>query len=84
MVLDTTNQNSGRWNGACTLLQQQLGKELSHLAYRHHIFELVIGAVFDSLMGTINNPVLPFTDTLRKEWPKLNKGTCHFKEYIIC
>lgn len=84
MVFDTTNQNSGRWNGACTLLQQQLGKELLHLACRHHIFELVIGAVFDSLMGTSNNPVLPFTDTLRKGWPKLDKGTCHFKEYIIC
>ena len=35
---DTTASNTGHLKGACVILQQQLDRELLHLACRHHIF----------------------------------------------
>jgi hypothetical protein len=45
-VFDTTASNSGRLNGACVLLEQKLGRNILFLAYRHHVFEIILQAVF--------------------------------------
>jgi hypothetical protein len=74
MVFDTTAHNSGRVKGACTLIQQQLDKELLELACRHHIFELVLGVVFETLVGISKTPTIPFVDLLAKEWKNLDQG----------
>ena len=46
MSFDTTASNTGPCIGACTLVQQKLEKKLLSLACRHHILEIVVGAVF--------------------------------------
>ena len=38
---DTTTANTGRLNGACTLLEFKMQKKLLWLACRHHILEVV-------------------------------------------
>jgi hypothetical protein len=40
MSFDTTSSNTGELNGACTLLQQKIGRSLFSVACRHHIHEL--------------------------------------------
>ena len=37
-----TSSNTGYRNGACILIEQKLDKDLLHIAYRHHIYELVL------------------------------------------
>ncbi|KAF2891613.1 hypothetical protein ILUMI_14560 [Ignelater luminosus] len=48
-VFDTTSSNTGRFNGACTLLEMKLGRNILFLACRHHIFELVLLAAMSSV-----------------------------------
>jgi len=38
---DTTAGNTGRLNGACTLLEKKMGHDLLWLACRHHVMELI-------------------------------------------
>jgi hypothetical protein len=47
-VFDTTVSNSGRLNGTCVLLEQKLNRNILFFAYRHHIFEIVLQADFDT------------------------------------
>ncbi|KAF2905067.1 hypothetical protein ILUMI_01110 [Ignelater luminosus] len=48
-VFDTTSFNTGRFNGAYTLLKMKLGRNILFLAWRHHIFELVLQAAMSSV-----------------------------------
>ena len=41
MSFDTTAGNTGHLNGACTLLEKQMGRDLLWLACRHHVMELI-------------------------------------------
>ena len=74
MVFDTTSSNSGRWGGACALIQRKLDKDLLELACRHHIYELLLGSVFDQLIGASKTPDLLHGDDLKKQWKELDKG----------
>ena len=56
MSFDTTASNTGVYSGACVLLEQKLGKNLVSLACRHHIMELIVAKVFDTLMGPSSGP----------------------------
>ncbi|XP_043468110.1 uncharacterized protein LOC122502231 isoform X2 [Leptopilina heterotoma] len=47
LVFDTTASNSGRLNGACVLLEQKLNRDILFLAYRHHIYEIMLASVFE-------------------------------------
>jgi len=49
VCFDTTASNTGIKKGACTILEQKIGRNLLGLACRHHIFELIINKVFNSL-----------------------------------
>ena len=51
LVFDTTSSNSGWKNGAAKLLEEQLGRKVFYHACRHHIYELVIRAVWKSIFG---------------------------------
>lgn len=46
MSCDGEPKNTGRKNGACPLLEEALGKQLLWLMFRHHILEIILGAVF--------------------------------------
>jgi len=39
--------NTGQLNEACILLEQQLGREVLYLTYRHYIFELILQATIN-------------------------------------
>ncbi|KAK3910236.1 polyprotein [Frankliniella fusca] len=73
LVFDTTSTNSGRWGGACVLIQQKLNKELLELACRHHVLELVLGAVFENTVGLSKTPDFLYGDMLKKKWDALDK-----------
>lgn len=45
-VFDTTSSNTGKFKGACNILEKKIGREILFLGCRHHIFEIVLAAVF--------------------------------------
>jgi len=67
MCFDTTSSNTGRIAGAC-VLEQKLEKELLLLACRHHIMELIIGAVFKVCMGATSSPEVPLFKQIKEYW----------------
>ena len=50
MCFDTTTGNTGAQAGACVLLEKKLGRDLISLTCRHHIMELIVAKVFETLM----------------------------------
>ena len=56
MCFDTTTVNTGRIKGACVLMEQLMEKKLLHLPCRHHILEVVLGSVFDGVIGKTKDP----------------------------
>lgn len=77
---DTTASNTGRINGACTLLQQEIGRSLMLLPCRHHIFELVLKAVFDLKMGSTSAPVVLIFKRFQSKWGEVEfKNVLHMK-----
>ena len=69
---DTTSSNTGVHKGACTILQQLLGRQLLWLACRHHILELVVGAAFTQLFGDTKSPEVTLFKTLKTSWDSLD------------
>jgi len=45
-VFDTTASNNGRYNGACTLLENKLDRDIIFFGCRHHIFEIILVDIF--------------------------------------
>jgi len=56
LVFDTTASNTGTTKGAAGLFEQKLEKKLFYSACRHHILEIIIGAVWKTLFGTSMGP----------------------------
>lgn len=72
---DTTNSNLGDLSGAATLLEQSLGKDLLYLPCRHHIFELILRAVFDvKKISATTGPAVPLFKNFQNEWLKINQN----------
>lgn len=44
-VFDTPSTNTGCYRGCCKLLEDKLGRKVLWCACRHHVMELVLGAV---------------------------------------
>ncbi|GBP74674.1 hypothetical protein EVAR_58940_1 [Eumeta japonica] len=69
MCCDTTASNTGRFSGACAILEQTLKRELLLFACRHHIYELVLKAVFETKDKNALQDVCLFIVTLyTKPW----------------
>ena len=73
MYFDTTSSNTGRSKGACVLLEQRLGKDLLYLACRHHVMELIIGAVFQACMGSSSAPEVLLFKTFKACWEFIDR-----------
>ena len=58
--------------GACTGLQQLLGRQILWLACRHHILELVVGAAFTELFGDTKSPEVTLFKLLKTSWDSLD------------
>lgn len=74
-VFDTTAPNSGRLNGACVLLEQKLGRNILFLACRHHIFEIILQAVFiEAKFAPSSGPDIPLFKRFVNSWKNINKN----------
>lgn len=73
---DTTSVNTGCDNGAGVLLEKILGKELLFLCCRHHIYELVLRAVFEEKVAVSSGKEEPLFNRFKKMWPSIK-----FKQY---
>lgn len=72
-VFDTTSSNTGRLNGACTLLEMKLGRNILFLACRHHIFELVLqAAIFSVKLYSSTGPDIPLFKKFKASFPNIN------------
>lgn len=70
-VIGTTASNTGRLNGACVLLEQKLGRDLLYLPYRHHIYEIILRGVFETVLPhTTTSPDIP--QKFRNNWNKID------------
>lgn len=74
MAFDTTASNTGRINGACTLIEQKLGKNLLYFACRHHMLELVAGAAYTTLMAPTKGPEELLFKRFQARWESINQN----------
>ena len=66
---DTTSSNTGRINGACTLFEQHLGRNVLYLACRHHIHEIMLEEAFSITMGPSSGPDILLFIKFKAFWP---------------
>ncbi|QQP36282.1 Uncharacterized protein FKW44_021331, partial [Caligus rogercresseyi] len=74
MSFDTTSSNTGRINGACVLIEQQLKKDLLYFACRHHIHELLLGEVFRMVMGPMSGPNVSIFKRFQDHWQSIDQS----------
>ena len=75
LVFDTTASNTGLKIDACILLEKALWKELVWIARRHHVFEVILSAVFSAALGTasgVSGPEVPLFKRFRSQWGFIN------------
>lgn len=76
LCCDTTASNTGRLNGACVLLENMLGRDLLYLPCRHHIYELVLKAVFQRKLPHLStSPDVPLFKNFKIGWKNINPKT---------
>ena len=71
LVFDTTAGNSGIGKGAAKLLQAKLQRKVFYLACRHHIMEIIVGAVWEELFGKVKAPENLWFKKLKDAWPNI-------------
>jgi hypothetical protein len=73
MSFDTTSSNTGKYNGACNLLEKKLKKNLLYLACRHHILEIVAASTFNAVFGVTTGPEVKLFNDFKNSWDGLDK-----------
>ena len=68
MSFDTTSSNTGLKSGACTLLEQMVGRDLLHLACRHHIMEIVVAKVLTVCDIPSTGPDILLFKRFQQQW----------------
>ena len=79
LSFDTTSSNTGWISGACVRIQQTLGRSLLFLACRHHVFELVIAAVFVKCMGVSDGPDIRIFRRFKEQWAFIDQQ--HYQDF---
>ena len=59
-------------NGACTLLEKAMGRNLLWMACRHHMFEVLLADVFNVCLGPSTGPEILFFKRFREKWTEMN------------
>jgi len=73
-VFDTTASNTGRLNGASTLLEQKLNRDIIYFACRHHVSELIIQAAFnEAKLYVSSGPIIPIFKRFQNAWKEIDK-----------
>lgn len=68
VACDTENVNTGRSFGVCKYMENEMKKKLLHLMCRHHVFEVVLKSVFESIFGKPSGPSVTTFDILKVYW----------------
>lgn len=71
LVCDTENVNTGRLNGVCAEIERELRKPFLRLMCRHHIFEVVLRWVFESIFGATTGPRINTFNLLNENWHQI-------------
>ncbi|KAG0721904.1 hypothetical protein GWK47_045496 [Chionoecetes opilio] len=74
MCFDTTSANTGAINGACTILQQKIGRPLVSLACCHHVHELVLEKAFSTCLGSSSGPEITIFSRFKDYWSYINQS----------
>ncbi|KAG0728146.1 hypothetical protein GWK47_033095 [Chionoecetes opilio] len=64
----------GSKGGVCVRLQQSLGRDLLHLACRHHMLEILLGTVFSPSSQTSQSPDIAAFVRFREFWPYVEQN----------
>jgi hypothetical protein len=75
-VFDTTASNTGQWQGAAALIEQEMGHAILWLPCRHHISELHIKHTFVQVVGDLKSPTVKLFQRFKEEWNTLNIDEC--------
>lgn len=57
MCCDISSFNTDRLNGACILIEQNLGKDLLFIPCRNHVYELVLKSVFETKITQVTSSI---------------------------
>jgi len=76
---DTTFSNTGEFRGTCTLLSEELEVDLLQFACRHHIDEIILGAVVERCLGSTKGPKVTLFVRFREFW-----DTCNKSKFDVC
>ena len=82
MCFDTTAANTGRFSGACILLEAILDRSLLWIACRHHMLEVVLSQVFKSIFGDSVGPNVELFQQLKNQWQSVDftQSTYHLNQ----
>ena len=69
LCFNTTASNTGHHSGACFIIEQKPQRDLLHLACRHHVMELIIGAAFKVTVGDFSiGPDIQLFKRFKEQW----------------
>jgi hypothetical protein len=74
MSFDTTSSNTGAVLGACSILQQTLGRPLFHFACCHHVLELPAEAEFSTCFVPSTGPDIAIFKRVQSNWNNINQA----------
>ncbi|GBM42698.1 hypothetical protein AVEN_219148-1 [Araneus ventricosus] len=72
LCCDTKASNTGRFNDACALLEQTFCREMLFFACRHHVYELVLKAVFEVKIKETTSPDIPLFKKIKDNWKDID------------
>lgn len=75
MCFDTTASNTGLNEGACIHIMKHVKRNLLQFAFRHHVFELVVGAAITVCFGPSSGPEIQLFQRFVKWWPLANQAS---------
>jgi hypothetical protein len=73
LCFDTTSSNTGKWKGSVSLIERRLDRSVMWLACRHHVYELHIKHVAETVLGKRNSPSEGLFRRFKKEWDQLDQ-----------
>ena len=83
LVFDTTSSNSGWRNGAAQKLECFLEKKVFYHACRHHVYELIVKAVWQAIFGEkTTGPENSHFYQLKTKWSLIDKNKS-FKQISV-
>lgn len=68
LMCDTERVNTGRLTGICVEIERALERPLLNFACRHHILEVVLRDVFESIFGGTTGARITIFDDLKTNW----------------